>query len=238
MKFSPDTSRLVYDRIYWCVVDQYDTPAQVKYIEAEVPFRHHLLWGDEVIPPTVEVEPERPPEPVLLPCPFCGGTLVHPSGFVGFIQCQTCQADGPLHYGKPAEAITAWNTRAAPAPAPAPAEPSPPAWVPPVCPAGQAILDNGVSLLVATRGGPLATVDRYPKPAWPPRIGEIVEHVLLTGVSLHVMVTSGPIEDSIYPGDCYVYAGPFVLLRSREGKTWRWVYRDLSGYVPPGGSNV
>jgi len=116
-------------------------------------------------------------------------------------------------------------------------EPSPPAWVPPVCPAGQAILDNGVSLLVVTRGGPLATVDRYPKPAWPPRIGEIVEVLIRTSrdpeVWLPVMVTSGPVGE--FSGE-RVESGGRALHRDLEGKQWRWVYRDLSGYVPPGGA--
>jgi Lar family restriction alleviation protein len=157
MKFSKDTSRLVEGCAYWCV-DPNDLTGE--------PYRSHYdrddngngyLWGDECPAPTVEVEPERPPEPVVLPCPFCGSADVAPNGtddqplWNQWVRCASCEAEGPTRTGGHAIAATAWNTRA---PAPAPAEPSPPAWVPPVCPAGQAILDNGVDLrilLVAVR---------------------------------------------------------------------------------------
>jgi hypothetical protein len=37
-------------------------------------------------------------------------------------------------------------------------------------------------------------------------------------------------------GNEYVGVGSgWTISRAEEGKTWRWVYRDLSGYVPPGG---
>jgi hypothetical protein len=159
MKFSPDTSRLVPGRHYWWTYDARETPSTTEYEGPETALPHHL-WGDEVIPPTVEVEP------------------------------------------------------------------SPPAWVPPVCPAGQVYTaSGGVDLL--------AISDRhasgYPPPAWPPRIGEIVE-VRPSGEDwIPAMVTTGLTQ---FGG---VVAGLWQILPHEEGRGWRWVYRDLSGYVPPGG---
>jgi hypothetical protein len=60
MKFSKDTSRLVTGRHYWWTYDARETPSTMPYEGPETNLPHHL-WGDEVIPPTVEVEPERPP---------------------------------------------------------------------------------------------------------------------------------------------------------------------------------
>lgn len=119
-------------------------------------------------------------------------------------------------------------------------EPEPPAWVPPVCLAGQAILSHGAIPIIATRGGPLHMDDRYPPPAWPPRIGEIVE-VLLGNVAgtqwVQHMVTGAPERYASGPVE-YCRCGDRVISSDGEGKSWRWVYRDLSGYAPPGGSNV
>ena len=231
MKFSPDTSRLVTGRHYWWTWSASETPSTAEYEGPETALPHHL-WGDEVIPPTVEVEPERPPAPVLLPCPFCGGTLVHPSSGGECIVCETCGAEGPYR-DKDAVAITAWNTRAAPAPAPAPAEPERPAWVPPVCPAGQVAIDDGDTYLV-TCDRRLEDYERFPPPAWPPRIGEIVEARCVNGVWTQAMVISGVVRHP-KSGNEYVLTAVGVAWRTDESRSWRWVYRDLRGYVPPGG---
>lgn len=118
------------------------------------------------------------------------------------------------------------------------AEPSPPAWVPPVCPAGQVFLDDGS---LGDRGAPtIARCDMhdvgYPPPSWPPRIGEIVE-VLHNGHWVQGMVTSAPRTRRKEVAE-FVECSMWTLGRNKEGIEWRWVYRDLSDYVPPGGSNV
>jgi hypothetical protein len=163
VRFSPDTSRLIEGRLYWWTWSASETPSTAPYEGPETNLPHHL-WGDEVIPPVVEVEPERP------------------------------------------------------------------AWVPPVCPAGQVYLDSVGQPELALC--PLANV-RFPPPAWPPRIGEIVE-VRCGDEWVPSMVTSGPWGTEDNRG-ARCLSGGDTIYRDREGKDWRWVYRDLSGYVPPGG---
>jgi Lar family restriction alleviation protein len=301
MKFSPDTSRLVEGRAYWCVDPNFLTgePYRTHYDGAGVGW----LWGDECPPPTVEVEPERPPA-ALLPCPFCGSADVAPNGtedqplWNQWVRCASCEAEGPTRTGGHAVVAAAWNTRAAPpapldavqrerdrclavargcfdmmggyndtflpvfhhgiqtvvnalsddpkayasmvlerigaaphAPEPAPAEPERPAWVPPVCPAGQVLISDGVPVMARRDFDFNEDTDwRYPPPAWPPRIGEIVE-VSMGNEWVPVMVTSGPWWDR----DWRVQSAFRAINKRDEGRGWRWVYRDLSGYVPPGG---
>jgi hypothetical protein len=232
MKFSPDTSRLVEGRYYWCSYDGGEAHRR----QFDGVFDTARAWGDECPAPTVEVEPERPPAPALLPCPFCGGAA-HPSeGGGGYIECDVCKACGPCHFGNPAAAIAAWNTRAAPpAPAPAPAEPSPPAWVPPVCPAGQFYLDNAGRTTHAAReaqANSYGDLWRYPPPAWPPRIGEHLDVDYGSGQWAHVPCQSAPMRDA--GGRWYVLIPDGRAYRGEEGAGWNYVYRDL-GYVPPGG---
>lgn len=128
---------------------------------------------------------------------------------------------------------------------PAPAEPERPAWVPPVCPAGQAYLVNESTGRIALVGcdTPMRNL-RYPKPAWPPRIGEIVEVLpgqvgdyddVSAAAFVPAEVLSGPCE---YEGGEGVLTAFGIMWREEEGRSWRWVYRDLSDYTPPGGSNV
>jgi hypothetical protein len=122
----------------------------------------------------------------------------------------------------------------APAPGkPAPAEPSPPAWVPPVCPAGQFFFgDNGL-LWQRANERPLMAGERFPPPAWPPRIGEHID-VDYSGEWVRVPCQSASVKD--HDGRWFVMTPFGRVYQDQEGRTWRWVYRDLSGYVPPGGA--
>lgn len=53
---------------------------------------------------------------VALPCPFCGGSsLMVRTGFVCYVTCDTCDADGPPSRPKsddgPRNAVEKWNRR-------------------------------------------------------------------------------------------------------------------------------
>jgi hypothetical protein len=248
MKFSPDTSRLVEGRWYWCSYDGGEAHRQ----RFDGVFDTARAWGDECPAPTVEVDPERPPGSELLPCPFCGQA---PTAGESYVYCTACDTMGPGNDDDHiASAITAWNTRAAPTDlqtgresatkptasasstdlqsAPAPAEPSPPAWVPPVCPAGQFYLcDRGIVWQRAAER-PLYPGERFPPPAWPPRIGEHLDVDYGSGQWAHVPCQSAPMRDA--GGRWYVLIPDGRAYRGEEGAEWNYVYRDL-GYVPPGG---
>lgn len=51
---------------------------------------------------------------IIAPCPFCGGDAVNikPWGREFFVQCPTCNAEGPLQKGED-EAIEWWNKASA-----------------------------------------------------------------------------------------------------------------------------
>ena len=59
-------------------------------------------------------------ETPLHPCPFCGSTQIRAldvAGGIGLLQCQTCQAQGPL--GQTHDlAVQGWQTRGRPVPSP------------------------------------------------------------------------------------------------------------------------
>lgn len=50
----------------------------------------------------------------LLPCPFCGSSNVAMTLSTAYwVCCLECEADGPPHEDAEAEAVAAWNRRAA-----------------------------------------------------------------------------------------------------------------------------
>lgn len=58
----------------------------------------------------------------VLPCPFCGSTQLrglHITGTMGLVQCQGCQAQGPIGRTE-ALAVAGWQNRGRPVPHPCP----------------------------------------------------------------------------------------------------------------------
>lgn len=49
----------------------------------------------------------------LKPCPFCGSSQLHmhDDGYIKWVECEDCLAEGPVIVGSEESATDIWNTR-------------------------------------------------------------------------------------------------------------------------------